>query len=289
MRQVGAVCDNDDMGNLWEHALTAGRQTLACARRHPLALFVGELALVAACSAVFAVDSENGLFIRTSAFAVLGLAAAELAREGAVTGRPADRASRRPQVFWAAYVLVVGLIGGLAGLAAAGGAASDGVGAAAIASIVLMCVLTGVFEEGVFRVAAVEAFEAAFGDAAHAPLKAAALSAAVFGLLHVSSADAAAASSAVAWAQLAAKPVQAALFGFCLARAYQRTRSLWPLAAFHAMFDVLYLGPTMAATGSLSPTYVTGQPADLAVLVLATVLLIPAAIAAAKEAPAASR
>lgn len=252
---------------------------LAGARRHRLALFVAALVAALACGELFAGDAAGEVLACNLALALVGVAAAGLAREGAL-GRP--KAAGR---MWrlSAYLLVVGLVGGLAGATAhAGGAAAPGL--ALVAAAVLVCLLTGVFEEGVFRVAAVEAFEDAFGRAdPRTPLRAATLSAVVFGLLHVSLADAATAQTAIEWGQLALKPVQAVLFGLCLAAVYRRTRSLWPAAVLHALFDLFYLAPMMAVAGRLEVSYLTGDLVDLAILALSTILLAPAAIVAVRS------
>ncbi|WP_346687374.1 CPBP family intramembrane glutamic endopeptidase [Enteroscipio rubneri] len=213
---------------------------------------------------------------------------------------------------WTVAVLAIGALAGATSWWAAGGAGavgdavSGGAGVAPgltfrVAAVALLCLFTGVFEEGVFRVLALDAFALAFGagrrngfDATvsgsiafksagpwpRGMLKAAIASSALFGILHVSAADAAAAGSAVAWAQFALKPVQAGLFGFFMAALFMRTGSLWTVAGVHGLFNLMYTGPVLV-TGGLSSTYVTGSPADLALLATTVLLLIPPALAAA--------
>lgn len=234
---------------------------------------------------------------------------------------------------WTVAVLALGALAGaaswwvLAGSGMPGGAAlgaAEGVAAGAasglapvvsgdggsvlalvfgLGSIAVLCLLTGVFEEGVFRVLALDALAPAFcadgrwdrsgerGSASErmpesAPYRrglfgAAVASSVLFGMLHVSAVDAAAVGSAVAWAQFALKPVQAALFGFFMAALYVRTGSLWMVAGAHGLFNLLYTGPALLV-GGVSSTYVTGSPAELALLAATTLLLIPPAIAAAR-------
>ena len=113
-------------------------------------------------------------------------------------------------------------------------------------------------------------------------LRAALVSAVLFGALHVSLGEAASAVQAadlVAVAQAACKPVQAALFGLFMAAMYFGTRNLWTLVAVHAAFNFLYAGPQLLA-GNLQQTYVTGDPIDFVLLAVSTVLLLPAAHAA---------
>ena len=113
-------------------------------------------------------------------------------------------------------------------------------------------------------------------------LRAALVSAVLFGVLHVSLGEAASAVQAadfVAVAQAACKPVQAALFGLFMAAMYFGTRNLWTLVAVHAAFNFLYAGPQLLA-GNLQQTYVTGDPIDFVLLAVSSVLLLPAAHAA---------
>lgn len=216
---------------------------------------------------------------------------------------------------WAAYVLLVGLAAGLAALwisvsgagsvgagdlsasfsggigAGAGGSGTDSLYDSAQAdpqsvgwfgylmAFVIGCFLTGVFEEGVFRVVAVGAFAAALRERTHAVLKAAMLASVFFGLLHVSIVETMQTGNALLIAQAAAKLLQAALFGFFMAGLYVRTRNLWVLAGVHGVFNLLYLGPLAMVSGT-STTYLSGSAADLALTCLTVVLLVPAAWAA---------
>ena len=88
-------------------------------------------------------------------------------------------------------------------------------------------------------------------------LRAALVSAVLFGALHVSLGEAASAVQAadfVAVAQTACKPVQAALFGLFMAAMYFGTRNLWTLVAVHAAFNFLYAGPQLLAETCSKPT-----------------------------------
>ena len=205
---------------------------------------------------------------------------------------------------WTAYVLAVAAAAGVASVvvlvqgagaaldptsnalgasadsAGASGAPADALGAAwTLALVALLCLFTGVFEEGVFRVLALDALSAACGDGPRGKARAAFASAALFGLLHVSIGDVSSVSDAASGAQAFLKPVQAGLFGLFMAALYDRTRSLWPLAGIHAAFNLLSVGPALLA-GDVRQTYVTGSLPDLALLAATTVLLIPVAVAA---------
>ena len=114
-----------------------------------------------------------------------------------------------------AGVLAIALAAGLATVGLAG--AEAGIkppGSADIALFLILCLLTGVFEEALFRGVLFRSFaEVLEGTGTYRPLLvAAAASAAIFGILHVSG-TAAPPVVAVSLVQLAGKPVQAALFG----------------------------------------------------------------------------
>lgn len=235
------------------------------------AVLVGSLALAFACFQLVPGDA----LAREALLAVLAVAAVALANRPALALRGMRDAGRLGR--WALYVLAVGLVCGVA---------SAGHGVASVASVIevsVSCLFTGVFEEGVFRVVALAALVPAFGGGREGLLKAMVVSSALFGLLHVSVADAAAAGSVVTWAQAVCKPLHAALFGLFMAALFVRTRSLWSAAGVHGLFNLLYAGPLMLAGGAQA-TYVTGDPCDLALLAASTLLLVPPALAAWNEA-----
>ena len=112
-------------------------------------------------------------------------------------------------------------------------------------------------------------------------LVAAAASAVIFGILHVSG-TAAPPADAVSLVQLAGKPVQAALFGVIMAGVYAQSGNLWLAVGAHAAFNALSELSSFATSGLLVETYVTGSPADLAVLLGTIVLFVPLAAVAAR-------
>lgn len=155
-----------------------------------------------------------------------------------------------------------------------------------IAGMVVLCLCTGLFEEVLFRGIIFHDFANALRlTASSAPMmKAAVASSALFGLLHLSGTDVFTAWSSPASfdplivAHSIAKPVQAGMFGFIMASLYERTRNLWLVIGVHASYNVLSEGPTMLLTGSLPQGYATGNPYDLAVLILSIVLVAPLVI-----------
>lgn len=248
--------------------------------RHALA-FVAALVASAVCFSLIPGDSLASSTLQAAALAAIALVAIVCAD---------SRTMRRPRFDaffglrpWVAYVLIVGVLAGIASLFAA---APEGDEAGAFSRRVLLaialCVLTGIFEEGVFRVLAMDAFVPAFGGGRRGLMRAAVASSVLFGILHVSLGDAGSAVGTVAAAQAVLKPLQAGLFGFLMVALYAATRNVWTVAGVHAAFNLLYAGPLMLA-GGIQQTYVTGNPADLALLAATTLLLAPAAVAAARS------
>ena len=145
-----------------------------------------------------------------------------------------------------------------------------------------LCLVTGLFEEALFRGVMFRGFACAFEASGRANplLWAAAVSAGVFGVLHVSGGSPAVPSDAVVLAQVVLKPVQAALFGFVMAGVFARSHNLWLACGLHAAFNALSEGPLFLASGYLPATYLTGSVADAVLLAVGSVLLVPAAVKA---------
>lgn len=153
-----------------------------------------------------------------------------------------------------------------------------------IVLFIVLCLVTGVLEETLFRGVLFRGFAEFLKGAGnrHALLSAAATSAVLFGLLHVSDAVTSLPVDAVSVAQLVGKPVQASLFGFIMAAVYVRSGNIWLVVGTHAAFNILSELPTFAFNGQLVQTYLTGNPADLVVLFATIALFIPVAIASAR-------
>lgn len=235
-------------------------------------LFVAAIVLSVACFQVFPGDDPASSLAQGAALSVIVLA---IVRVGCPEVLRRSRKAVGPLGWWAAFVLAVGLAAGVALWLLSGSAGFLGSNAVARAAYVLaLCLMTGLFEEGVFRVLALDALLTRV-----TPLHAAVASAVLFGLLHASFGQALAVGDAVGWAQAVLKPVQAGLFGFFMAALYLKGGSLWFLAGIHAAFDLVYLGPTLFSTG-VQPAYVTGGFGDAAVLAATTLLLFASARAA---------
>ena len=197
-----------------------------------------------------------------------------------------------------AAVVLVGVLGGVITLAAWGFAdfafagslvgvafPSIGIFAQRLVLLLVVCALTGAFEEAFMRVLAIETFESLLGaggeGADWAVKRAVLLSAVLFALLHVGAPDAAASATVIL--QTLVKFAQAFLFGLVMGVLYARSRSLWPCAVAHAGFDALYLGPGVVLTGVLPTTYASGLPIDTALLCATTALLAIVAVATWKS------
>lgn len=250
--------------------------------KRDILVLVGALLAASVCFQVVPGDSLVGSLVQGVLLAGLAVGAVALCDRKTLALR--RRASgEHCGLRWVTYVLAVGLVAGVvAAWRVESAAATDGSLVARVVAVVLICLLTGVFEEGIFRATALRAFASAFEGGRAPMLKAALASSVLFGLLHVSAADAVAAGSAVAWAQVVCKPLQAALFGLVMAALFIRTRSLWAASLTHGLFNMVYVGPPMLLAG-IQTTYVTGDPFDLALLAATTLLLIPPAIASCRE------
>ena len=184
--------------------------------------------------------------------------------------------------------------------------------------ILIVCLGTGVYEEALFRGLAIPCLMRAFepvGDdsrthgelpsrrtgtehTAKTPptrftplVKAAAVSAVLFSVLHLSGADAVAELTAagstyvaaVVALQLVLKLLEGLLFGICMAYLYVKSGSIWQPALIHGVFDLCVLGPQLFATGSVPSTYLTGSWSDAFAVLAVFIVLIPAAAVSIKR------
>lgn len=320
-------------------------------KRYPLVAMVGAFVIVSACMAIVTGSDLASQVMGTSLAAIASLVVLYVLVPTAVDRFPYKGASsfvgegETDVLRLACSVVLAGAAGGICILAfclvgatvdAAGD--SSAVGGELVSAgeyfaravlVLLLCMVTGLSEEGLFRGVVVSCAywhaKKTVGDGENNPaVMAAALSALLFGLVHVLGSDvstlasaataspaaadvsALAASSAATTSATASalatsaapaalvgvsesdavltmvvlvaqgifKMTQAALFGFCMAALFMRTGTIWLAVATHAAFDMLYLGPQLVLTGAVPSTYLTGNPADLAVVVLTVVLLL---------------
>lgn len=184
--------------------------------------------------------------------------------------------------------------------------------------VLIVCLGTGVYEEALFRGIAIPCLMCAFapvGDDSRArdgfpsrrtgteytaktppsrltPLvKAVAVSAVLFAVLHLSGADAVTESTAagstyvavVVALQLVLKLLEGVLFSICMAYLYVKSGSIWQPAFVHGVFDLCALGPQLFATSSVPSTYLTGSWSDAFALLAVVIVLIPAAAVSIKH------
>lgn len=145
------------------------------------------------------------------------------------------------------------------------------------------CAFTALFEEMLFRGVVIPCVVAKTNRAAFAVWTGALLFAAAHVELAFSfTASASAAflqtSTWVSFGQFVLKPIQAALFGFCMGFLYCSTRSLKLPVATHFLFDLLYFAPSLLATGAFPSTYMSGNLFDLVLLLVSVLFLTAAAL-----------
>ena len=148
----------------------------------------------------------------------------------------------------------------------------------AILMFVVLMLGTAVFEEILFRAFFFEGFAQVLKarGSKKALLYAALASSLLFGVLHITS-DLGSLFRMTAYIQAAAKVLEGTLFGLAMCAIYAKTKSVWPAVLVHFAFNLLSEGPIYLATGVQKFSYITGSPADIAVLLIGCAILVPAA------------
>lgn len=245
----------------------------ACQARHSLVALLLAFGVAYAGYAILPGITLVQSLVQTAALAVAILAI--IAWSAPVALQRASVAPFRAEALWTAGA---GLVGGAALLVVhAPVLALDPVLLVPnIALVLTLCLATGVFEEGLFRVLLMNAL-VQHGPFAQRPwLGAAIASSVLFALLHVPLV-ALSNFSTMASLQAVLKLAQTATFGMIMAGLYRAHRSLWQNAIIHAGFNFFYLGPV--CLGLVTPTtYLPGAFDDFAMLMLTFVLLIPPAL-----------
>lgn len=154
-----------------------------------------------------------------------------------------------------------------------------------LATYVLVCVATGFYEEGAFRVVIPGLFERGFaGNGIESPrrlLLAVLLSGILFAVLHVSS-PLSDGFDEVMVLQALLKFAQGMLFSLTMFGLLLKTGSFTLVVAAHASYDLLFFLPWLIDTGGFPSTYLTGIFVDVVALAVNCVCLIPAAVASAR-------
>ena len=159
---------------------TMGLEDDGCARNHRAAVFVAALVATACCFSLVPGDTLAGSLAQGAALAAVALAAVAASRPRAL--RAPRLCDGRGLLAWALYVLAVGLAVGLASLVVQPQGAALDASPLHVMQVVALCLLTAVFEEGVFRVLALDAFAPALGGGRRGMLRAAL----VLSLIHIS-------------------------------------------------------------------------------------------------------
>lgn len=252
---------------------SAHAQLPPCHARHSLAAL---LIAVGVAYVVYAVLPGVTLVQSLGQTVVLAVAALGIIAWSAPTALKRTRVSNfRAEALWA---MGVGLVGGVALLVSSSPVpAFDLAGLVLIIALVLaLCLATGVFEEGLFRVLLMNALVEHGPFEKHPWLAAALLSSIIFAMLHVPW-ETLNGLEPLGVLQAILKIAQTATFGMIMAGLYAANRSLWQNAIIHAGFNFFYLGPVYA--GLVVPTtYLPGALDDFSVLILTLILLIPPAL-----------
>lgn len=165
--------------------------------------------------------------------------------------------------------------------------ASQGLSVQVLTPLVLYavatCAFTALFEEMLFRGVVIPCVVAktnrtTFAVWAGALLFAAAHLELSFPFTASASAALLQASTWISLGQFVLKPIQAALFGFCMGFLYCSTRSLSLPIAVHFLFDLLYFAPSLLAIGAFPSTYMSGNLFDLVLLSVSVFFLAAAAL-----------
>ena len=157
---------------------TMGLEDGGCARNHRAAVFVAALVATACCFSLVPGDTLAGSLAQGAALAAVALAAVAASRPRAL--RAPRLCGGRGLLAWALYVLAVGLAAGLASLVVQPQGAALDASPLHVMLVVALCLLTAVFEEGIFRVLALDAFAPALGGGRRGMLRAALVSAVLF-------------------------------------------------------------------------------------------------------------
>ena len=121
----------------------------------------------------------------------------------------------------------------------------------------LLCLAVGVVEEFTCRAMLFGGLIRVCKPTHRGVIWAALISAFAFGFIHVA-ADvfSGTVTDAMGIIQVTGKTLEAGVFGFVLALIYQKTRSIWSVAALHSLFDFLILVATLAGDKDM-PSYVS--------------------------------
>lgn len=226
--------------------------------------------------------------VRDGVLAAVGLSAVAFALRGSLrfsgwlqraSSAKNQGAMRRPSRRMMAVLIALAVLGAVAGwftMASEVGLPAGGATVAGAMTLLLLCLFTGVYEEALFRPLLIGALMQSGSRVARKPWMAAAVSALLFGLMHVAPVLPGGSLGGAVPLEAAlpvARFVQTAAFGFLMAELFLTTGSFWLVAIAHGLFDLLLFGPTFLA-GGFVPTYAAATLGIVSVVAASALVLI---------------
>lgn len=155
-------------------------------------------------------------------------------------------------------------------------------GVSRLLAFLLICLATAYYEEGLFRVLLQRGAEAFGKPRALTPFYAALAVSALFGLLHVTGVFSSPMTPYVA-VQAFLKFLQGFLFGLIMTGLLKKSGSFVFIVGLHACYDLLLFFPYALSFGVFPLSYCSDSLSATLALALAVVILVPAAIGAARS------
>lgn len=149
-----------------------------------------------------------------------------------------------------------------------------------LALVVLLCLVIGAFEEGLFRGIVLSSLLARLGNTRRGIVGAVVVSSLIFGVVHVApSFLSGQVSDGLGVAQAVLKTVQSGILGAFLAAIFLTTRNLWGVVLVHSVNDLFAMLSEALYAGSVSHQYVSTDPlmamGAVIAYVIFTVLYVP--------------
>lgn len=129
-----------------------------------------------------------------------------------------------------------------------------------LALVIMLCLLVGTFEEGLFRGIVFSGLLARFGETRRGLIGAVIVSSLIFGFVHVTpSIMNGQVVTGLDMAQAALKTLQAGILGAFLAALFLKTRNIWGIALVHGLNDLFVMLGDALFSGTTSTTYVNND------------------------------
>ena len=129
-----------------------------------------------------------------------------------------------------------------------------------LALVIMLCLLVGTFEEGLFRGIVFSGLLARFGETRRGLIGAVIVSSLIFGFVHVTpSIMNGQVVTGLDMAQAALKTLQAGILGAFLAALFLKTRNIWGIALVHGLNALFVMLGDALFSGTTSTTYVNND------------------------------